>query len=95
MRRASRTACPKASGAAVFAPPGAGAMAYMLSAYAWTDNEGTPMFLGPHLHFYTPNETNARLGIDAIEKSVVPMRLEEEGRPDASVIVAVKLRNPA
>jgi hypothetical protein len=67
----------------------------MLSAYAWTDNEGTPFFLGPHLHFYTPNETNARLGIDSSEKSVVPMRLEEEGKSDASVIVPVKLRKPA
>jgi hypothetical protein len=78
-----------------FRAPAVGAMAYMLSAYAWTDNEGTPFFLGPHLHFYTPNETNARLGIDSPEKTVVPMRLEEEGKPDASVIVPVKLRKPA
>jgi hypothetical protein len=78
-----------------FRAPAVGAMAYMLSAYAWTDNDGKAVFLGPHLHFYTPNETNARLGIESLEKSVVPMRLEEEGKPDASVIVPVKLRKPA
>ncbi len=77
-----------------FHAPEAGAMAYMLSAWAWTEHEGTPFFLGPHLHFYMPNETNLRLGIAPLEQSVVPMRLEEEGKPDASVIVPVKLRQP-
>lgn len=78
------------------APP-AGAMAYMLSRYAWTaDAEtGKAAFIGPHLHFYTPGLTNARIGVD-FSKALPPIavRVENEGSPDASTIVAVRVRTP-
>ena len=78
------------------APP-TGALAYMLSRSAWTrDPEtGVQTFLTPHVHIYAPNVTNARLGVDTAQRLVVPMRVEREGRPDASIIVAVKLIDPA
>jgi hypothetical protein len=76
-------------------PPPPGAVGYMLSNSAWTvDRTGARAFVGPHLHFYTPYDTNARLGIDSTGKGSVPMRLEREGAPDASVIVPVRLRKP-
>jgi hypothetical protein len=77
-------------------PPPAGAVGYMLSSSAWTvDRAGTRAFLGPHLHFYTPYDTNERLGIDSTGRGPVPMRLEREGAPDASVIVPLRLRKPS
>jgi len=39
--------------------------------------------------------TNERLGVDTAQRLVVPMRVEREGRPDASIIVGVKLIEPA
>ncbi len=79
-----------------FRPPRTGALAYMLSRSAWTaDSEtGSRTFLTPHVHIYAPNVTNARLGVDTAQRLVVPMRVEREGRPDASIIVAVKLIEP-
>jgi len=80
-----------------FRAPPAGALAYMLSRSAWTaDPEaGTLAYLAPHVHIYAPNATNARVGVDTAQRLVVPMRVEREGRPDASIIVAVKLIEPA
>ena len=74
-------------------PPRTGALAYMLSRSAWTADPETGMqtFLTPHVHVYAPNVTNQRLGVDTAQRLVVPMRVEREGRPDASIIVAVKL----
>jgi hypothetical protein len=79
-----------------FRAPPSGAMGYMLSRYAWTmhHEDGSQIFLGPHLHIYTPYSTNARVGVDTSQRPVVPMRVEREGRPDASLIVAVKLIPP-
>ena len=80
-----------------FRPPPTGALAYMLSRSAWTrDPEtGVQAFLTPHVHIYAPNVTNASLGVDTARRLVVPMRVEREGRPDASIIAAVKLIDPA
>jgi hypothetical protein len=77
--------------------PSTNGMAYMMSRFAWTaDAEtGNPTFLGPHLHFYTPYATAVDSGIDTTQRPVVPMRVEREGRPDASVIVAVRPIPPA
>jgi len=79
-----------------FRPPPTGALAYMLSRSAWTANKetGARTFLSPHVHIYAPNVTNARLGVDTSQRLVVPMRVEREGRPDASIIVALKLVEP-
>lgn len=79
-----------------FRLPPPSAMAYMLSRYAWTaDPEtGTQSFIGPHLHIYAPFATNQRIGVDTALRPVVPMRVEREGRPDASIIVGVKLIDP-
>ena len=80
-----------------FRPPPTGAVTYMLSRSAWTANKatGAQIFLTPHVHLYAPNVTNARLGVDTAQRPVVPMRVEREGRPDASIIVGVKLIEPA
>jgi hypothetical protein len=80
-----------------FRPPPTGAVMYMLSRSAWTaDREtGIQTFLTPHVHIYAPNVTNARLGVDTAQRLVVPMRVERERRPDASIIVGVKLIEPA
>ena len=80
-----------------FRPPPTGALAYMLSRSAWTRDPETGMqaFLTPHVHIYAPNVTNASLGVYTARRLVVPMRVEREGRPDASIIVAVKLIDPA
>jgi len=80
-----------------FRPPPTGALTYMLSRSAWTaDREtGIQTFLTPHVHIYAPNVTNERLGVDTAQRLVVPMRVEREGRPDASIIVGVKLIEPA
>jgi hypothetical protein len=77
------------------APPSA-ALGYMLSRFAWTANAqtGAPTFLGPHVHFYAPAVTNAQIGVVAGQRPTVPMRVEREGRPDASVIVGVRLIEP-
>jgi hypothetical protein len=77
-----------------FATPYPGAMAYMLSQYAWTQTaNGAQVFIGPHLHFYTPYLTNGRIGIDfSTGLPVIPIRVENEGEPDASVIVGVRVR---
>jgi len=79
-----------------FRAPASGGMAYMLSRYAWTANRETnaPIFLAPHLHFYAPYATNPRVGVDTAERPVVPLRVEREGRADASIIVGVKLIGP-
>lgn len=76
--------------------PAKGAMAYMLSKYAWTVDPSTASrgFIGPHLHFYMPYGTNAALGIDSTANAVLPLRLEREGEPDASVVVGVRVRTP-
>jgi hypothetical protein len=79
-----------------FRAPPSGAMAYMLSRYAWTTTNretGARGFISPHLHFYAPYTTNQRVGIDTAQRPVVPLplRVEREGRPDASIIVGVKL----
>jgi hypothetical protein len=70
-----------------FRSPIGGSVGYMLSAHAWTAEEGTnyPMTLPPHLHIYLPNITNAALGIDLSRRNL--MRVEREGWPDASLIV--------
>jgi hypothetical protein len=47
------------------------------------------------VHIYAPYSTNARVGVDLAQRPVVPMRVECEGRPEASLIVAVKLIPPA
>ena len=80
-----------------FRAPASGAMAYMLSRYAWTANveTGAQEFIGPHLHIYAPFSTNARIGVDTTTRPVVAMRVEREGRPDASIIVGVRLIEPA
>jgi catechol 2,3-dioxygenase-like lactoylglutathione lyase family enzyme len=78
--------------------PPAGSMAYMLSRYAWTADAktGKPEFIGPHLHFYTPGLTNEGIGVDfAKGLPVIGIRVENEGSPDASTIVAVRVRTPA
>ena len=79
-----------------FRAPTSGALGYMLSRYAWTASAktGAPIFLGPHLHFYAPATTNARIGVMAGERPAVAMRVEREGRPDASVIVGVRVIDP-
>jgi hypothetical protein len=79
-----------------FRPPPGGAIGYMLSTRAWTVDTatGSREFIAPHLHFYAPYATNARAGIDSTGNGVLPMRLEHEGKPDASVIVGVRLRKP-
>lgn len=79
-----------------FMAPPPGAMAYMLSRYAWTASvsTGEPTFLGPHLHLYMPYASNATVGVDTAQRPFVPMRVEREGRPDASLIVAVKVIDP-
>ncbi len=70
-------------------------MAYMHSSQAWTvDSSRSPDFIPPHLHFYMPYYTNARLGIDSTASGVVPMRVESEGQPNASVVVGVRVRRP-
>jgi hypothetical protein len=69
-------------------------MAYMLSRYAWTTTNretGARGFIAPHLHFYAPYSTHQRIGVDTAQRPVVPLRIEREGRPDASIIVGVKL----
>jgi hypothetical protein len=79
-----------------FRPPASGAIGYMLSTYAWTVDPATESreFLAPHLHFYVPYGTNVHLGIDSTTHGVLPMRVEGEGKPDASVIVGVRVRKP-
>jgi hypothetical protein len=80
-----------------FLPPSSGAMAYMLSRYAWTMDPETAaqVYLASHLHFYAPYTTNLALGVDTTERPVVAMRVEREGKPDASIIVGVRLIDPA
>jgi len=74
--------------------PSVGGIGYMLSTFAWTMNTttGNQIFLGPHLHFATPNATSESIGADTSEKSGVPMRVEYGGTPESSVIVPVRLR---
>ena len=80
-----------------FHAPATGALGYMLSRSAWTLDTETHVqtFLGPHLHIYAPNVTNAGIGVDITKRPVVAMRVEREGTPDASIIVGVKLIDPA
>jgi hypothetical protein len=72
----------------VFQAPRPGSIGYMLSPHAWTlgSQSPDPTFLPPHLHIYSPGVTNASLGIDAAKHA--RMRVEREGLPDASIIVA-------
>jgi hypothetical protein len=75
-----------------FRAPPSGSIGYMLSPFAWTaDSAGSPVFIAPHLHFYAPFVTNARIGVDPTRTGGIPMRVEREGLPDASVIVGVRV----
>ena len=72
------------------------ASARAISRHAWTVDPatGSREFIPPHLHFYVPYATNALLGVDSTANGIVPIRIEREGKPDASVIVGVRLLVP-
>lgn len=70
--------------------PDPGGFGYMLSPAAWTysvANEAI-VHIGEHVHVYMPFATNDVIGIRTGVPGRVPMRVEREGMPDASLVVA-------